>query len=526
MAEKRENWGSKLGMILAMAGNAVGLGNFWRYPYQAAKNGGGAFMVPYFGALILMGIPLMFVEWNLGRYGGKYGHGSLGPMVYLQAREGVSPRTAAILGGIAGALALGVTVLVNSYYNHIIGWTLGYTYLSLTGGYMDPAVSTGDFFVNYIQSPGMVFTFWILALGILLWAVAGGIQKGIEVMAKIMMPAIYIFGIILIIRTLTLGSPVNPDWSPIKALDFVWSPRWSDLSWTAALAAAGQIFFTLSLGMGIICNYASYLKPDDDIILSGVTTVFLNEVAEVVMGGTIAIPIAYTFLGMEGLQAGVGLSFISLPNIFREIGGGQIFGAIWFLILAFAGITSAVAMYNYVVALLEESFGMNKKKASFLVFAMYIIVGLPVALEPILTKTADLAYFTEIDNWVGSYLLVFLGFIEVVVAGWLMRGKALTEMNRGGYWKLPSWFFKLFIQFLTPVSIFILLVMSTKSYIESGYFKFVPSFVANSPQLVPWVQGARVVLVAVFVLGFIQAYKTIKDKYNVELQSNEISIRK
>jgi neurotransmitter:Na+ symporter, NSS family len=143
-----------------------------------------------------------------------------------------------------------------------------------------------------------------------------------------------------------------------------------------------------------------------------------------------------------------------------------------------------------------------------------------------LTKTADLAYFTEIDNWVGSYLLVFLGFIEVVVAGWLMRGKALTEMNRGGYWKLPSWFFKLFIQFLTPVSIFILLVMSTKSYIESGYFKFVPSFVANSPQLVPWVQGARVVLVAVFVLGFIQAYKTIKDKYNVELQSNEISIRK
>jgi NSS family neurotransmitter:Na+ symporter len=139
MAEKRENWGSKLGLILAMAGNAVGLGNFWRYPYQAAKNGGGAFMVPYFGALILMGIPLMFVEWNLGRYGGKYGHGSLGPMVYLQAREGVSPRVAAIIGGLAGAIALGVTVLVNSYYNHIIGWTLGYTYMSLTGGYMDKA---------------------------------------------------------------------------------------------------------------------------------------------------------------------------------------------------------------------------------------------------------------------------------------------------------------------------------------------------------------------------------------------------
>lgn len=526
MAEKRENWGSKLGLILAMAGNAVGLGNFWRYPYQAAKNGGGAFMIPYFGALILMGIPLMFVEWNLGRYGGKYGHGSLGPMVYLQAREGINPKSAAILGGIAGALALGVTVLVNSYYNHIIGWTLGYTYMSLTGGYMDKAISTGEFFVNYIQTPGLVFTFWIAALAVLLLAVAGGIQKGIEVMAKFMMPAIYIFGIILIIRTLTLGSPVNPDWSPIKALDFVWSPRWADLSWTAALAAAGQIFFTLSLGMGIICNYASYLKPDDDIVLSGVTTVFLNEVAEVVMGGTIAIPIAYTFLGMDGLQAGVGLSFISLPNIFREIGGGQIFGAIWFLILAFAGITSAVAMYNYVVALLEESFGMSKKKASIAVFSLYIITGLPVALEPILTKTADLAYFTELDNWVGSYLLVVLGLIEVIAVGWINGKNARDEINRGSYMQLPKWFYQVFIQFLTPVSIIVLLVMSTVSQWKSGYFKLVPDFVANAPQLVPWVQGARVVLVGVFILGFIQAYKTIRDKYGVELKSNQVSIRK
>jgi neurotransmitter:Na+ symporter, NSS family len=526
MAEKRENWGSKIGLILAMAGNAVGLGNFWRYPYQAAKNGGGAFMIPYFGALILMGIPLMFVEWNLGRYGGKYGHGSLGPMVYLQAREGVSPKTAAILGGIAGAMALGVTVLVNSYYNHIIGWTLGYTYLSITGGYMDPSVNTGEFFVNYIQSPVMVFTFWIAALVLLLWTVAGGIQKGIEVMAKFMMPAIYIFGTILIIRTLTLGSPVNPDWSPIKALNYVWEPRWAEITWTAALAAAGQIFFTLSLGMGIICNYASYLKPDDDIVLSGLTTVFLNEVAEVVMGGTIAIPIAYTFMGMEGLQKGVGLSFISLPNIFREIGFGQAIGAFWFLILAFAGLTSAVAMYNYIVSLLEESFAMSKKKAAIIVFALYIITGLPVCIEPMITGTADLAYFTEIDNWVGSYLLVVLGLLEVIVVGWLMGSRALTEMNHGSYWKIPKWFFKVFIQFLTPVSIIVLIILSTLDYIKAGYFKLIPSFVANTPQLVPWVNGARVVILAVFILGFIQAYKTIKDKYAVELQTNKVSIRK
>lgn len=526
MAEKRENWGSKLGLILAMAGNAVGLGNFWRYPYQAAKNGGGAFMIPYFGALILMGLPLMFVEWNLGRTGGKYGHGSLGPMIYLQARERIKPKSAAILGGLAGAIALGVTVLVNSYYNHIIGWTFGYAFQSLIGGYMDKSVSTGDFFVNYIQSPGMVFPFWILALAILYFGVSGGIQKGIEVIAKFMMPTIYAVGLILIIRTLTLGTPVNPDWSPIAGLNFIWSPRWQDLNWTAALAAAGQIFFTLSLGMGIIPNYASYLKPDDDIVLSGIATVSLNEMAEVILGGTIAIPIAYTYLGEAGLGAGVGLSFISLPNIFREMAGGQIFGALWFILLAFAGITSAIAMYNYIAALLEESFGFDKKKASLTVFFLYILVGLPVCLEPMLTKTADLAYFTEVDNWVGVYLLVVLGGLEAIVVGWLAGSKALDDINKGSYWKLPKWFFQLFIQFLTPVSIIGLLIMSTRDYIKAGYFKIVPDFVAKTPVLVPWVQAARFVVLGVIILGFVQAYKAIKDKYLVEFQTNQVSIKK
>jgi neurotransmitter:Na+ symporter, NSS family len=341
-----------------------------------------------------------------------------------------------------------------------------------------------------------------------------------------MMPTIYLFGAILIVRTLTLGTPVNPDWSPLAGLNFVWTPRWEDLTWTAALAAAGQIFFTLSLGMGIMCNYASYLKPDDDIILSSIATVGLNETAEVIMGGTIAIPIAYTYLGEAGMQAGVGLSFISLPNIFKVMGGGQIMGFCWFIILAFAGITSAVAMYQYIVSLLEESFGMSKKKASMAVFLLYIITGLPVALEPILTKTADLAYFTEIDNWVGSYLLVVLGGLEVIAVCWLNGKNALGEMNRGSYWKIPSWYYKVFNQFLTPVSIIILIAMSTMDYMKAGYFKLVPSFVEKTPQLIPWVQGARFVLITVFVIGFIQAYKSIKDKYAVEMESGVVSIRK
>lgn len=525
MSNARENWGSKLGLILAMAGNAVGLGNFWRFPYQAASNGGGAFMIPYFAALILIGIPVMLVEWNLGRYGGRYGHGTLGPMVYLQAREGVKPRTAAVIGALAGMIAFAVTILVNSYYNHIIGWTLGYSFLSVTGGYMDTAKSTGEVFVGYIQNPAYVFTFWIITLAALGWAVMRGIQQGIEAWAKIMMPVLYVFGIVLAIRALTLGSPVNPDWSSMKGLNYIWNPDFSALSWKSALAAAGQIFFTLSIGMGIICNYASYLKADDDVVVSSLATISLNEFAEVILGGTAVIPIAYAFLGPDGVGAGLGLSFMALPNVFRTMAGGQIFGALWFLLLFFAGFTSAIAMYNYLVALLEEDLGIARGKASMMVFLGYIIAGLPVALEPILTKTADLAYFSEVDNWVGTNLLIVLGLIEIIVAAWLMGDKALEEMNRGALWQVPKWFFNVFHKALTPIVIVVLIFFSYLAYFKAGYFKLIPSFIEKTPQLVPWVNGARFMVFSILIIGFIQSYKSIKRKYANEIEQNKVIVR-
>jgi neurotransmitter:Na+ symporter, NSS family len=279
MSAKRENWGSKLGLILAMAGNAVGLGNFWRFPYQAASNGGGAFMVPYVAALLLLGLPIMLVEWMQGRLGGKYGHGTLGYMLYIQSRDKLKPKKAIVLASIGGMLVIAVTLLVNSYYNHLIGWTLGYSWLTITGAYMDKSIATGDFFVSYIQNPSYVFVFWIISLSFLAFAVTRGIQKGIEAWAKLMMPLLYLFGFILIARVMFIGSPVNPDWSSIGGLNLLWSPRWEQLSFKAALAASGQIFFTLSLGMGIIQNYASYLKQDDDIVNSAIATVALNELA-------------------------------------------------------------------------------------------------------------------------------------------------------------------------------------------------------------------------------------------------------
>ncbi len=381
------------------------------------------------------------------------------------------------------------------------------------------STSTGEFFTSYVTNPANL-VFWIISLAILAFAIMRGIEKGIESWAKLMMPTLYIFGIILGIRAVTLGAPVNPEWSSMEGLNFIWNPDFSALNWKAAIAGAGQIFFTLSLGMGIIVNYASYLKPEEDVITASVATVSLNEFAEVILGGTAVIPIAYAFLGPEGITASIGLAYIALPNVFRTMAGGGIFGAIWFLLLFFAGITSAIAMYNYIVALLEEDMGIERKRGAWIVFIGYIIVGAPIALESIMTGTSNLMYFTEVDNWVGNYLLIVLGLIEIVVVGWCVRDDALVEMNKGGLWKVPKWYFRLFHQFLTPLTIIAFLFFFTRDFAMAGNFNLIPAYVAETPEFIVWVNLARVVLIAVLSIGFIQSYKAIKSKYSKEIEKN------
>ena len=516
--QNRDQWGSKIGLILAMAGNAVGLGNFWRFPYIAATNGGGAFMIPYFFALIVIGLPTMLVEWAIGRYGGAHGHGTVGPMVYIQARKAISPKKAIILGSVCGAIGFGVTVLVNSYYTHIIGWSLGYAVKSLTGAYVNK--DSAVFFTNYVTDPTNL-VFWVISLAFLGWAVMKGVSKGIEAWAKVMMPAIYVFGIILAVRAVTLGAPVNPDWSSMKGLNFVWNPDLSQLTSASIVTATGQIFFTLSLGMGIICNYASYLQPDEDIVTASVATVALNEFAEVILAGTSVIPISYAFLGPEGIKGSIGLAFMALPNVFTTMAGGRIFGAVWFFLLFFAGFTSAIAMYNYLVALLEEELGVQRKKGALLIFVLYLIVGAPIAAEGIITGEANLIYFTEVDNWIGNYLLIVLGLLEVITLAWLVRDDGLVEMNKGGLWHVPKWFYKLFHQFLTPICIIVFLGIFTRDYWIAGNFKITPSYINGIEYMAPWVNAARLVVVVVLIIGFIQTHRAIKRKYKDEIETNK-----
>ena len=508
----RGAWGSKIGLILAMSGNAVGLGNFWRFPRIAAQNGGGAFMIPYFIALLVLGLPLMITEWNLGRYGGKFGHGTLGPMVYVQAREKIGPKNALCIGAICGGLAFSVTLLVNAYYNHIIGWTLHYSLLSLFGKYRGQ--DTAQLYADTISNPVTSILFWVLVLAFLAFAVSRGIQRGIEAWAKIMMPALYVFGIMLAVIAFTLpANAAHPDWTPLRGLNFLWNPDFSKLNWTAALAAAGQIFFTLSLGMGIITNYASYLKPKDDIVVASVATISLNEFAEIILASTAVIPISYTFMGEHLVDGGsIGFTFISLPKAFQSIAGGQWLGAIWFLLLFFAGFTSAIAMYNYLTTLVEEDLGLRRTRASMIVFCAYLVVGLPVLLEPVLTGGHQL-FFSELDNWVGTYLLLFLGLAELLVAGWCVRREqAVKEINQGALAKIPRWFFTGFIKIVSPLALIVVIIFSTVDYARAGYF---------SLQQDPWVHAARIVILLIFLAGTAISWRSVNRAYKTEIHADK-----
>ena len=296
MSLEKEKWGSRVGLILAMAGNAVGLGNFLRFPVQAVQNGGGAFMIPYLICFLLMGIPLLWIEWAMGRHGGRQGNHST-PFIF----DSMGKRA---LWKYLGVFGIFTNVAVACYYCYIESWTLSYMYHSVVGTFSDLSQSeSAYFFLKYIDagqsSTGIPYegvVFFLLCLGLNTYILSTGLS-GIEKVAKIGVPMLIVFGLILAVRGLTLGtsgaSAAVPDANAWDGINFLWTPQFDSLAnpkvW---LAAAGQIFFTLSLGMGTIHCYASYVESKGDIALNATSSGFVNEFVEVVLGSMIVIPIA------------------------------------------------------------------------------------------------------------------------------------------------------------------------------------------------------------------------------------------
>ncbi len=465
----RERWATRIGLILAMAGNAVGLGNFLRFPVQAAENGGGAFMIPYIIAFLIIGIPLMWIEWAIGRYGGSQGHGTTPAIFHLLWRKKVSK--------VIGVFGLWIPLVVIIYYVYIESWTLGFalkfliglvpsvpvdgtdpdTYLQPFKNFLQSYIGTGT---DIIKPSIYAYLIFILTMFINIGILSRGISRGIEAFAKVAMPTLFILAIILVIKVFLTKTPSG---SAIEGLNFLWKPDFSKLTDPGVwIAASGQIFFTLSLGFGAIITYASYVKKNQDITLSGLTAASLNETAEVVLGGSLAIPAAVASFGVANAIAiaksgAFSLGFISLPAIFTNMPAGTFLGFLWFFLLFFAGLTSSIALMQPLIAFFEDEFRIQRTKAVFITGG---IVFFSSHLVIFLNKSLD-----EMDFWAGTIGVVFFGLLEMVIFLWIFGGnRAWEEINRGGIIKVPRIYYYI-MRYITPLFLIVLLGAWAKEYI-------------------------------------------------------------
>jgi SNF family Na+-dependent transporter len=449
MSTNKESWGSRVGLVLAMAGNAVGLGNFLRFPVKAIENGGGTFIIPYLVCFLLMGLPLLFVEWSMGRFGGKHGHHSTPFILNAMSRQK--------FWKYVGVFGVFTNIAVAAYYCYLESWTLHYTYQSLVGAFAGKSQEeVSSYFTSYTDTPsGMTIVFWLICLLLNTYILSRGLSGGVEKVAKIGMPLLILFGILLAIRGVTLTAGENGAINDgIAGLNYLWTPDFSSI-WKPSvwLAAAGQIFFTLSVGMGTIQCYASYVRPKDDIALNAMSAGWMNEFVEVVLGAAIVIPISVGYFGIDGMVSlvqqggGFGLGFRTLPYLFQQWGPflAVAAGFMWFCLLFFAGITSSLAMGTPAMGFLQDEFGWPRKKAAWAFGLIVLILGAPTVIW------YRYGVFGEFDYWAGDVSLVIFAFFETILFAWVFgMNKGWKEITDGADIKVPM-VFKFIIKYITPV---------------------------------------------------------------------------
>lgn len=454
MSTNTEAWGSRVGLVLAMAGNAVGFGNFLRFPVQAVQNGGGAFIIPYLVSFLLLGLPLLMIEWASGRFGGQFGHHS----------------TPFIMGSMdkrwiwkyVGVFGIFSNIAIAAYYCYIESWTISYIFHSLFGTFngMDQLEVAG-FFSNYLDVttsttgiPYEALIFFVLCLALNTWILSRGLSGGVEKVAKIGVPMLIIFGIFLAYRGITLKAghegAIN---NGTEGLNFLWTPDYSSLAnpkvW---LAAAGQIFFTLSVGMGSIQCYASYLKKRDDIALNAMSAGWMNEFVEIVLGSAVIIPISIGYLGIDRVVeltgiGGLGLGFRTMPFLFEQWGPilSAIAGVSFFGLLFFAGITSSLAMGTPGMGFLMDEFNWSRSRAAFAFGAVILLLGLPTIFF------FNEGVFDEYDYWAGTVSLVVFALLEAILFSWVFGlKKGWREITEGADIKIPL-AYRFIIKYITPV---------------------------------------------------------------------------
>ena len=441
MAEKRSSFTGKIGFVLAAAGSAVGLGNIWRFPYLAAKYGGGIYLLVYIILAVTFGFALMCAEIALGR---KTGQSAIGAFRALEKKY-----------SFIGVIASLIPVIILPYYSVIGGWVTKYLTVFATGG-MNEAAADG-YFEGFIAKPFEPIGWFLLFIGLTALVVLLGVEKGIEKVSKVMMP-------VLVVLTVFIAGYVLFMPGAIDGLVYYVKPDFSKFSATTVLAAMGQLFYSMSLAMGIMITYGSYMKKDVNLEKS-VRQIEIFDTGIAFFAGLMIVPAVFAFSGGDeaALGKGPGLMFITLPKVFESMKGGSIIGAAFFLLVLFAALTSSISLMETVVSIVRDKIGWSRNKTCVLVLVFSILLGLPSSLGFGVLGNITLGGMTFLDMFdfvSNSILMPIVALLTCIFVGYVIKPKALIEeIELTGPFKAKT-LFTVVIKYIAPVCIILILVSS------------------------------------------------------------------
>ncbi len=440
----RDTFGSRFGILVAMTGSAVGLGNLWRFPYLVGENGGAAFIIIYLAFVLFMCIPIMISEFVIGRRSHTNVFGAF---------KVLAPGSKWSIIGIMAVLSAGFII---AFYCVVGGWSIEYLVKAICFDFTRHSeIDPSAMFSGFVTSPvkPIIYTCFFLALtGAVIFA---GVKKGIEKFTKVMMPLLFIMVIIIAIRSLTLPGSM-------EGISYLFKPDFSKITSSTVLAAMGQAFFSLSLGCGTILTYASYVDKNENIIACSTYTSLADTIFAIIAGCAI-MPAVFAF-GISP-QEGPGLVFITLPHIFAQLPFGGIIAILFFFTLFLAALTSSISLLEVIVAYMVEEFKMKRSKAVIITFFIFLILGSLCSLsQGVLSdfKIMGRNIFDLFDYLSADYLMTIGGLLIVIFVGWKM-GKRSTfeELSNNGTLKIPRWFatFLFFlIKYIAPVTIIIIFI--------------------------------------------------------------------
>lgn len=441
LSNERANFGSKIGIILASAGSAVGLGNIWRFPCEVGSNGGAAFILIYLLCIALLGIPVMVSEFLIGRHSRAN---------TASAYKILAPGTQWKWLGFMGVIA---AFLILSYYAVVAGWTLEYTVAAATNQFSRGGDFTAFFntFVSNPWKPALYMAIFLLLTHII---IIRGVKEGIEKFSKVMMPMLLLIICVLVICSFSMPGSV-------EGLTFLLKPDFSKVTTKVVLSAMGQAFFSLSLGMGCLCTYASYFSNEANLMKTAASVATIDTIVAV-MAGFIIFPAVYSVQGLSP-DAGPGLVFVTLPNVFQIAFGnvpwlGYVFSLMFYVLLVLAALTSTISLHEVSTAYIHESYHISRSKAAYIVTGGCIFLGVFCSLSFGVLSDATWMGMTVFDlfDFVTAKFIMPLGgmFISIFTGWYLDRKLVRDEVTNNGHLHLPFFGLYIFIlKYVAPLAI-------------------------------------------------------------------------